>query len=273
MWKWNDGSDYLIHHGVKGQKWGVRNGPPYPLENVRNRLVGYKSLDDIPTYDTRWSTEEHCKVVNPKYGSPGYTHNCLNCVTALEMRERGFAVQANSCDDSVDVESIEKIFKVDNMLTNDDYWADTQNPIANKVDKSLPDSDKSDAIIREMLLSMPRGSRMVMGSQYKLDGNSEMDGHIVYLTRPSSISSTNPKIAEMLENYLAYRVDLYDPQDGSHISIDLRNGTQDLKKNWTSDKEPYYTFILRVDNLELRPENLDSIVENVPADIIEKRGG
>jgi hypothetical protein len=23
----------LYHHGIKGQKWGIRNGPPYPLEN------------------------------------------------------------------------------------------------------------------------------------------------------------------------------------------------------------------------------------------------
>lgn len=28
----NDFEDnYLMHHGVKGQKWGVKNGPPYPL--------------------------------------------------------------------------------------------------------------------------------------------------------------------------------------------------------------------------------------------------
>ena len=25
---------YLSHHGVKGQKWGVENGPPYPLNDV-----------------------------------------------------------------------------------------------------------------------------------------------------------------------------------------------------------------------------------------------
>ena len=25
-------SRQLFHHGIKGQKWGVRNGPPYPLE-------------------------------------------------------------------------------------------------------------------------------------------------------------------------------------------------------------------------------------------------
>ena len=24
MWNWNDGSDYLMHHGIKGQKWGIR---------------------------------------------------------------------------------------------------------------------------------------------------------------------------------------------------------------------------------------------------------
>lgn len=29
-------SDYLLHFGVKGQKWGVRNGPPYPLERKKN---------------------------------------------------------------------------------------------------------------------------------------------------------------------------------------------------------------------------------------------
>ena len=22
----------LYHHGIKGQEWGVRNGPPYPLD-------------------------------------------------------------------------------------------------------------------------------------------------------------------------------------------------------------------------------------------------
>ena len=26
------GESYLEHHGVEGQKWGVQNGPPYPLE-------------------------------------------------------------------------------------------------------------------------------------------------------------------------------------------------------------------------------------------------
>ena len=28
---WNDGTS-LYHHGIPGQKWGVQNGPPYPLD-------------------------------------------------------------------------------------------------------------------------------------------------------------------------------------------------------------------------------------------------
>lgn len=28
---WNKGL-YLVHHGIRGQKWGVKNGPPYPLK-------------------------------------------------------------------------------------------------------------------------------------------------------------------------------------------------------------------------------------------------
>ena len=24
-------SNYLMHHGILGQKWGHKNGPPYPL--------------------------------------------------------------------------------------------------------------------------------------------------------------------------------------------------------------------------------------------------
>lgn len=31
------GYNVIAHHGVKGQKWGIRNGPPYPLEKAAKR--------------------------------------------------------------------------------------------------------------------------------------------------------------------------------------------------------------------------------------------
>lgn len=32
-----DDSSELAHHGVEGQKWGVRNGPPYPIDRTAKR--------------------------------------------------------------------------------------------------------------------------------------------------------------------------------------------------------------------------------------------
>lgn len=40
MWQPTISSDELYHHGVDGQKWGVKNGPPYPIERGGNKSSG-----------------------------------------------------------------------------------------------------------------------------------------------------------------------------------------------------------------------------------------
>lgn len=32
-------SNYISHHGIKGQSWGVRNGPPYPLKRTSSGAI------------------------------------------------------------------------------------------------------------------------------------------------------------------------------------------------------------------------------------------
>lgn len=51
-------NDYISHHGILGQKWGIRNGPPYPLKssvstghklkrNNPENFDPYKAMDKI----------------------------------------------------------------------------------------------------------------------------------------------------------------------------------------------------------------------------------
>lgn len=42
---------YLSHHGIKGQKWGVKNGPPYPLEqHSAGKFSGAKDPKELSSW-------------------------------------------------------------------------------------------------------------------------------------------------------------------------------------------------------------------------------
>lgn len=66
----------LIHHGIKGQKWGVKNGPPYPLgasqkspaEKRRARVHRPKATDMSKARSTKADTddESNAKDANSK---------------------------------------------------------------------------------------------------------------------------------------------------------------------------------------------------------------
>lgn len=44
---------YLQHHGVKGQKWGVKNGPPYPLYASDHSALEKRYMQRMPAVDAR----------------------------------------------------------------------------------------------------------------------------------------------------------------------------------------------------------------------------
>lgn len=49
-------NDYLMHHGRQGQKWGVRNGPPYPLQG--------KFASSQTRYEAYMSEKKKQKILN-----------------------------------------------------------------------------------------------------------------------------------------------------------------------------------------------------------------
>lgn len=38
---------FLKHYGIKGQKWGVKNGPPYPLNEITLAKIRMKSVHEL----------------------------------------------------------------------------------------------------------------------------------------------------------------------------------------------------------------------------------
>lgn len=67
----NDYRSYLCHHGIKGQKWGVKNGPPYPIQKFSKKRISekyknYTPLKDRPHKDynlNKWGTSEDTNVL------------------------------------------------------------------------------------------------------------------------------------------------------------------------------------------------------------------
>ena len=44
QFSFNLDQNYLSHHGILGQKWGKKNGPPYPLSSDQHSMAEKASM-------------------------------------------------------------------------------------------------------------------------------------------------------------------------------------------------------------------------------------
>ena len=58
------GLNTLAHHGIKGQKWGERNGPPYPLDKQREKSI----MEDIYIGKSLGAKSKNYDVLDPESG-------------------------------------------------------------------------------------------------------------------------------------------------------------------------------------------------------------
>lgn len=70
----NPYSTELCHHGILGQRWGKKNGPPYPLDaedhSSSEKKAGWrKSIDDVKKKDVKGGVTKAVSKVKDKYNS------------------------------------------------------------------------------------------------------------------------------------------------------------------------------------------------------------
>lgn len=64
---------YLLHHGIQGQEWGVRNGPPYPLDQKEHARVIKKAKKDMKRVAKKASKGKRDDNLNDEHVIPAGT--------------------------------------------------------------------------------------------------------------------------------------------------------------------------------------------------------
>ncbi len=208
--------DWLAHHGVKGQKWGVKHGPPYPLSRQKGsgRLTGKIHIDEkkdvsddmrfthktpkyiqyIPGIKTKTKKDvsiyEDAKKANPKYdlGEECQT-NCLYCTLTMEMRCRGYDVEAQPVNKKYDdysyIEDLKDFGVYDGLFIpkpDSDYGMildKNGKEIDRKPTKKETEDLKSNCISK--IEKMPNNSRGEIAFYYWFDNHE--DGHSVFFEK------------------------------------------------------------------------------------------
>lgn len=82
--------DYLVHHGIAKQQWGVRRGPPYPLKNGINTRVKKvtKAAKDRIERNRRTKTERRKATAEAKAKKKETLQDKINRMSDDELRAR-----------------------------------------------------------------------------------------------------------------------------------------------------------------------------------------
>jgi len=130
------GNNYLVHHGIQGQKWGERNGPPYPLdyeahssrekrENSRVKLVNYDKAKS-----NKITKDKIKKIIGITAGAAVGAYVLYNGVNIMS---------GGYLDLAVDGLKNEIISKGMNLLSSESYADELQKSLQSL--KELPSAD------------------------------------------------------------------------------------------------------------------------------------
>lgn len=192
-------TNHLAHHGIKGQKWGVRrwqyeDGSLTPegyihyyghgkkeaqgvVKKVTRAISGKTDSDDYADerknapvdpktglgLKTKYMSDvEDLKRINPDFGKPGYSKNCYKCTVTYDLRRRGYDVAAGEAYSGYLISETKRFYK---------------NPVI-MADKSMEDAESQ-------ILSQGNGARGNICAYFKAGGGHsvayEVNNNKVYI--------------------------------------------------------------------------------------------
>ena len=235
-------NNYLVHHGIPGQKWGVQNGPPYPLSHKNIKYYGLKFKQSKGKSLTAFTNEarKQARLVNPEYDlhNPGAERNCVYCSLAYELRRRGMDVSAVLSEKGASIDTgMKEIFK---NFSEVKYIID------------VPDSKEEKDKLDKLALS--------------LEGNKELLNKTIQVLRDEQ-DSRGQLFVEWPNNAGGHALN-YEVHKGKVIIIDPQPGIVYEYPN-TLEGIRHASFIRyrRLDNLEIDTEKYEQnknhvVVEN-----------
>lgn len=286
---------FLQHYGIKGQKWGVRNGPPYPLDEITHAKVRMKSVhesyggdavrDDARRFKHGQETFESLKKIAKGssieqirndinhagdegiYSDVGRDYNCPFCAAAFDMVERGYDVRARTAPEGSNVGDIASFYK-NAKLTRVDSSREIDDMVWPTVDKKAFEKARFSFQKKAMLNAQTKAQAQYEEKVHKLQTDS-INKFMSSLHEESDGSRGIIVVGWRMEHDLSHRTRAYHAlnykvESGTVVFYDTQsrrtwkqNGYVDT--GWMYGCDPRELYHMRTDNLEPSPEILKAI--------------
>lgn len=144
--------DYLAHHGILGQKWGRKNGPPYPLDasdhSSSEKKAGWrKSLDGGSDKEIKKKAKQYEKNINAVQASRLRTATDLrnNEGTRTRVESRMKALEFKGKTDSKKYKKLQS--RVDELNTKIEKQIDHFNKTTDEYKKLVEELKKDKSLV------------------------------------------------------------------------------------------------------------------------------